>query len=494
MLIFNGINLEEYFKNKDGKAYLVVGIPRGRGVMNDELSRITTPHHPGSYYVGKRTPERVIEVDFTLKGVSSIDLRKRIDELNALLDTEQPVPMVFTDEPDMTYYGKKESVEERLETDRIHQTTVTFICPMPYKLGAEQTIEIDELNWGADINNAGTVDTDMIVEIEVDRPSTFLDVWKNDKEYFRIGNPLPVTTTPKERQTKIYETHFADMLGWQPAVSSDDSDVSGSLKIAHEYLVPESFGTITDRYHGPSIRRSIPGGPIQDFVLETYVSFGADTIEEIGRVEIQLLDNNSKVVCRTSIEEKSYYERANWGKVSLGHYTDPNWKDLIHETGDYRDTWNDFYGRLYVARVSNMWMAYIAKFDDREGAAYAQDGAARYFEWYDTEGWHMNPVSQIQIGMQMWSTAPPVRVMEIDLLRFYKINREIDPSESNIFDVGDKILIDSSRNLVSINGKSCIDQKDVFSEFLKLTRGNNRIDIHPKWVGKKRIKYRERYR
>lgn len=455
---------------------------------------LKVPHRPGGFLLGTTTEERRIDVPFVIKAKNQSDLQKIKEDLADWLITDQPCELIFDDEPDRTYLAILDGALDLQELVYKGKGTLTFICPMPYKLGAEQTIEIDELNWGADINNAGTVDTDMIVEIEVDRPSTFLDVWKNDKEYFRIGNPLPVTTTPKERQTKIYETHFADMLGWQTAVSSDNSDVSGSLKIAHEYLVPESFGTITDRYHGPSIRRSIPGGPIQDFVLETYVSFGADTIEEIGRVEIQLLDNNSKVVCRTSIEEKSYYERANWGKVSLGHYTDPNWKDLIHETGDYRDTWNDFYGRLYVARVSNMWMAYIAKFDDREGAAYAQDGAARYFEWYDTEGWHMNPVSQIQIGMQMWSTAPPVRVMEIDLLRFYKINREIDPSESNIFDVGDKILIDSSRNLVSINGKSCIDQKDVFSEFLKLTRGNNRIDIHPKWVGKKRIKYRERYR
>lgn len=455
---------------------------------------LKVPHRPGGYLLNTTTEERRIDVPFVIKAKNQSDLQKIKEDLADWLITDQPCELIFDDEPDRTYLAILDGTLDLAEFVYKGKGTLTFICPMPYKLGAEQTIEIDELNWGADINNAGTVDTDMLVEIEVDRPSTFLDIWKNDKEYFRIGNPLPVTTTPKERQTKIYGTDFADMLGWQPAVSSDNSDVSGSLKIDHEYLVPESFGTITERYHGPSIRRSIPEGPIQDFVLETYVSFGASTVEEIGRVEIQLLDNNSKVVCRTSIEEKSYYERANWGKVSLGHYTHPHWKDLIHETGDYRDTWNDFYGRLYVARVNNMWMAYIAKFDDREGAAYAQDGAARYFEWYDTEGWHMNPVSQIQIGMQMWSTAPPVKVMAIDLLRFYKINREIDPSESNIFDVGDKILIDSSRNLVSINGKSCIDQKDVFSEFLKLTRGNNRIDIHPKWVGKKRIKYRERYR
>ncbi|MEH6977972.1 MULTISPECIES: distal tail protein Dit [Bacillus] len=455
---------------------------------------LQVPNYPGARLINTETDIRVLSIPVGIIVPKGGNLEKIKEEIADWLITDQPCELIFDVEKDRTYMAV---VDESFDPDEfvdLGTGTLKFICPMPYKLGAEKQVELNNTQLGIDITNKGTVDSDMRIEIEVDKPSTYLDVWKNDKDYFRIGNPLPVTSVPKERQTKIYGTDFADMLGWQPAVSSDNSDVSGSMKIANEYLVPESFGAITDKYHGPSIRRSIPGGPVQDFVLETYVSFGADTVEEIGKIEIQLLDNNSKVVCRTSIEEKSYSERANWGRVALGHYTHPKWVDLIHETGDYRDTWNDFYGRLYVARVSNMWMAYIAKFDDRPGAAYAQDGAARYFEWYDTEGWHMNPVSQIQIGMQMWSTAPPVKVMEVDLMKFYRINREVDPAESNLFDVGDKILIDSSRNLVSVNGKSCIDQKEIFSEFLKLSRGKNHIEVHPSWVGKKKIKYRERYR
>ncbi|PDY50313.1 phage tail protein, partial [Bacillus cereus] len=61
-----------------------------------------------------------LEVEVTLKGASSFDLRKRLNELNSILDTEEEVPIVFADEPEMTYYGMKESVEELLETDRLY--------------------------------------------------------------------------------------------------------------------------------------------------------------------------------------------------------------------------------------------------------------------------------------------------------------------------------------------------------------------------------------
>ena len=60
---------------------------RGRGILSDEINELTVPHRPGSYFLSKRTPKRVLEVDFSLKE-SLFELRKRIDELNGLLDTE----------------------------------------------------------------------------------------------------------------------------------------------------------------------------------------------------------------------------------------------------------------------------------------------------------------------------------------------------------------------------------------------------------------------
>ncbi|MEW4154489.1 hypothetical protein Q0N88_33200 [Bacillus thuringiensis] len=86
MLVFNEINLEEYFEQKYEKGFFMVNDIRGRGILSDEINELTVPHRPGSYFLSKRTPKRVLEVDFSLKGVSLFELRKRVDELNGLLE------------------------------------------------------------------------------------------------------------------------------------------------------------------------------------------------------------------------------------------------------------------------------------------------------------------------------------------------------------------------------------------------------------------------
>lgn len=46
---------------------------RGRGILSDEINELTVPHRPGSYFLSKRPPKRVLEVDFSLKGVSLLN-------------------------------------------------------------------------------------------------------------------------------------------------------------------------------------------------------------------------------------------------------------------------------------------------------------------------------------------------------------------------------------------------------------------------------------
>ncbi|NMW17403.1 phage distal tail protein, partial [Bacillus paranthracis] len=62
-----------------------------------------------------------------------------------------------------------------------------------------------------------------------------------------------------------------------------------------------------------------------------------------------------------------------------------------------------------------------------------------------------------------------------------------------IFDTGDKIVIDTEKSLVTINGEKAINIKEIFSNFPIVIRGENRIDIMPPDVNAT-ISYRERYR
>lgn len=44
MLVFNGINLEEYFEQKYEKGFFMVNDIRGRGILSDEINELTVPH------------------------------------------------------------------------------------------------------------------------------------------------------------------------------------------------------------------------------------------------------------------------------------------------------------------------------------------------------------------------------------------------------------------------------------------------------------------
>ncbi|MCU5656482.1 phage tail family protein [Bacillus mycoides] len=502
MLIFNGIDLEKKFNQQDRNGYLVIGIPRGRGVINDEVSRLSTPHRSGSHHLRNRTPERVIEIDFTLKGVSSLDLRQRINELNAILDTENPVSMAFTDEPDMTYFGIKESVEESLETDRIHKCTITFICPIPYKLGKTNTQNFTQ-NWSTEITsnftNKGSVEVPALIEIEAKKPSTFLDVWFGaypyDRDYFRIGYPLTVEETTVQERERVMWDDMSTIVGWAPVKGQvEEMQGTGELKTKDNTAIYCPYYGVegTKGFHGGIAKKNIPGGPIQDFEMEARVHFQSKHIDQMGRVEILLLDDTSNIVTRININD--LYNEAELTKayMRIGNGGTPNsFRKLIDTSGAHPNTFNNFYGRLRIARRGKQWSVYVAKF--RDGTEI--DDASLVERWIDETGNPMTErkIAQVMIAICRWDRNTPVYTMQIDDLKIWKVNKVPDNTKPYIFDTGDKIVIDTERSLVTINGKNAINIKDIFSNFPKVIRGDNRIDIMPPDVNAT-VSYRERYR
>lgn len=55
---------------------------------------------------------------------------------------------------------------------------------------------------------------------------------------------------------------------------------------------------------------------------------------------------------------------------------------------------------------------------------------------------------------------------------------------------GDKVRIDTEKSLVSINGASAINLKDLFSDYPKINKGQNKLEIMPANIGKAKVIYR----
>ncbi|MHA4153191.1 distal tail protein Dit [Bacillus cereus] len=494
MLVFNGINLEEYFEKKYEKGFFMVNDIRGRGILSDEINELTVPHRPGSYFLNKRTPKRVLEIDFSLKGVSLFELRKRIDELNGLLNTGEPVKITFTDEPDFVYYGIKESVEENLEKSNIHQATITIICSNPYKSGLTKTVEFQANERGlvANVQNKGSVESNPIIEIEVTNPSTFLDVWNGDN-YFRIGWPLRMDQVPVERNQRVMWDEMSTTIGWTDVPNSEDMIGGGAFKVdAGSRLVPVYLGeTNIKGWHGCIAKKNIPQGPLQDFIMQAYVGVRSSHPDQMGRVEIGLLDENSDYVARISMNDVHWQAEQNTGFAKLGNKKKPvSERVLINEPGDHPTTWNQYRGRLWLARTGNRWEAYISKFLWNT----EKDDSERFVVWEDENNVNMDKVAQVQISISQFSDNMFCTDMSIDDLKIWKVNMNTQDNPPYIFDVGDKVVIDTERSLVSINGKKAINLKDIFSDYPVINKGSNKLEIMPSDVGIAKVTYRERYR
>ncbi|MDA2461095.1 phage tail family protein [Bacillus cereus] len=494
MLVFNEINLEEYFEQKYEKGFFMVNDIRGRGILSDEINELTVPHRPGSYFLSKRTPKRVLEVDFSLKGVSLFELRKRIDELNGLLSTEEPVKITFTDEPDIVYYGIKESVAETLEKSNIHQATITIICSNPYKLGPTKTVEFQASGHGlvANVQNKGSVESNPIIEIEVTKPATFLDVWNGDN-YFRIGWPLRMDQVPVERNQRVMWDEMSTTVGWTNVPNSEDMIGGGAFKVdAGSRLVPVYLGeTNIKGWHGCIAKKNIPQGPLQDFIMQAYVGVRSSHPDQMGRVEIGLLDENSDYVARISMNDVHWQAEQNTGFAKLGNKKKPvSERVLINEPGDHPTTWNQYRGRLWLARTGNRWEAYISKFLWNT----EKDDSERFVVWEDENNVNMDKVAQVQISISQFSDNMFCTDMSIDDLKIWKVNMHTQDNPPYIFDVGDKVVIDTERSLVSINGKKAINLKDIFSDYPVINSGSNKLEIMPSDVGIAKVTYRERYR
>ena len=463
---------------------------------------LEVPHYPGGRLLRTQTKMRKILVPIALLYDSAEEAEKLKEEIADWLITDQPRELMFDDEKDRTFLA---IIDETLDLDQlvdIGEGTLTFICPMPYKLGKtnthtfirEATTEITSY-----FTNKGSVEAPALIEIDVNKPSTFLDVWFGaypyDRDYFRIGYPLTVEETTVQERERVMWDDMSTIVGWTPVKGQvEEMQGTGELKPKDNTAIycPFYGEEGTKGFHGGIAKKNIPGGPIQDFEMEARVHLQSKHIDQMGRVEVLLLDDTSNIVARINMNDLYWDAEITKAHMKVGNSGTPNSiRKLVDTSGAHPNTFNNFYGRLRIARRGKEWSVYVARF--RDGTEI--DDASLVERWIDETGNPMTErkIAQVMIAICRWDRNTPVYTMQIDDLKIWKINKVPSNTKPYIFDTGDKVIIDTERSLVTINGKNAINIKDIFSNFPDIVRGENRIDIMPPDV-KATVSYRERYR
>ncbi|MED3326892.1 phage tail family protein [Bacillus thuringiensis] len=457
---------------------------------------LKTPGYPGARLLGTDTDPRPLPVPVGIIVPDGTDLETLKEEIAAWLITEEAVELVFDATPDRIYLA---IIDEDFNPDdfvTLGKGTLKFICPMPYKLGPTRTVDFQTgaLGLTANVQNKGTVHSNPIIEIDITKPNTFLDVWFEDKyakepDYFRIGVPLKMEQLPVERNQRLIWDEMSTTVGWSKVSSMEDGNPVGEMKTDSYQFYCSDYGS-GNGWHGAAVKKSIPGGPVQDFIMQAHVTCKSKNINEMGRVEIAILDENSKVLSKIAMNDLYWQAEQNFGTMVIGYDNKPGKTGLIYESGDYPNTWNQYYGRLWIARTGNDWEAYISKFLP----GTEKDDSERFARWTDKDNKHMEKAAQIQISIMQWQDVPPVEAMTVSNLKFWKVNLNNQNTPPYIVDVGDKVVIDTESSHVSIEGKNAINLKDIFSNFPVINKGTNKLEIIPSDIGIAKVRYRERFR
>ncbi|MDF9495097.1 phage tail protein [Bacillus cereus] len=453
---------------------------------------LSVPGYPGARLLTTETEMRVLPVPVGIIVPDGSDLETLKEEIAEWLITEKPVELVFDVTPDRTYLAVIDEDFDPEDFITLGKGTLNFVCPMPYKLGPTKTLEFEMDGRGliANVQNKGSVESNPIIEVEVTKPSTFLDVW-NGTNYFRIGYPLKADQVPVERNQRVLWDEMGTTIGWTDVPKTEDMTGGGKFKSDGYRFMAEYLGEPTVKgWHGCIAKKNIPQGPLQDFIMQAYVHINSYHWDQMGRVEIGLLDENSDYVARISMSDVQWEAEQNSGFASVGNSKKPGGQVLINEHGDHPDTWTNFRGRLWLARTGNRWEAYISKFI----LGTEIDDAERFVVWFDENNVNMNKVTQVQISISQFSNNMFCSQMSIDDLKIWKVNMNTQNNPPYIFDVGDKVVIDTERSLVTINGKSAINLKDIFSDYPVIHKSSNKLEIMPSTVGTAQVTYRERFR
>ncbi|MEC2664245.1 phage tail family protein, partial [Bacillus cereus] len=429
---------------------------------------VRVPHRAGALFLHTETEERRIDVPLVIKAAKDMaDLQKVKEDLADWLYTEQPAELVFDDELDRTYLALIDGSVDLDEIVNRGKGVITFVCPMPYKLGKQNTHSFSQ-NGSTEVTasfvNQGNIEAPAIIEIEAQKPSTFLDVWFGEypynRDYFRIGYPLKTEQLPVERNQRLIWDEMATTVGWSKVSSMEDGNPIGEMKSDKYQFYCSDFGTSAGKgWHGAAVKKNIPGGPVQDFIMQAHVTCKSKKINEMGRVEIAILDENSKVLSKIAMSDVFWQAEQNFGTMVIGYDNKPGKTGLIYESGDYPNTWNQYFGRLWIARTGNVWEAYISKFLP----GTEKDDSERFARWTDEKNDHMEKAAQIQISIMQWQDVPPVEAMTVSDLKFWKVNLNTQNNPPYIFDVGDKVVIDTENTHVIIEWKNSINKKQFFS-------------------------------
>src|SRR5690625_851513 len=438
---------------------------RGRGLTERELTTIRALGSDEDYVTYRTKPPRYLEIDYEIRAGDKKSLRKKIDEVSAILETTEKIPIVFQDESDRTYFGEYAGAEQSVEYHHvgIHRGTI-YILRDKYKYGPEKN-----LLFHADIvtvENNGTAEALPVFELEATQKTTFAMISNQDDEYNLVGQPADDDVQVVDTRKSVLYENGSTIDTWSTA-SLDMLDnhfvknIGGTMTSDGAGIRANGYGT-GDKLHGPAVYKEIE--PIQDFEIETTFDIISRREEENFRMGINFLDENMNMLGHIGIKDNSRnYKRrtplARYGPYRGAGRSNGNLIGDSRKNDQARET-TLFY--LRAKRTGNTFDFYIGEWQNHKHIR-------SWHEVYrDVNNDYNGRLKYITLYITKWDDRPNPSRLRINSVEVFELSQATVDQTPYILYPGDVVLFDHKNDDILVNGEPRNDLKNFGGSFFSL--------------------------
>lgn len=468
---FNGVVLSNYAKIIDVRRDILA--PRS-------LQTIDVPKRNGSYLFGKKNEARIFEVDIMFIG----DVETKRAQLAEVLDTDDLVPLEFSDKPGVEYMAILTEDTPLTQVMHTASATLCFLIAEPFGYGSSYLATIPSTNTEgtAEIAVYGDAPVFPVIKATFTQDTPAFAVAVSDK-YLQLGTFQDTETTPLPYEQLILWDDASSMTGWTALTGTlEDNELTGAGITTNGYSFRvDDYGTGTG-WHGSAISKGF-SEPLQDFLFQAKVQLKCNSASQMGKIDFYFRNAANEIIGKMTMKEDNITAELNRAQTALGLY---GYRDVILDRKV--KNLNDFDGIFRMRRYEG----------NKINAYYGQQANGRE-TWststrtIDVNAKFADPITSVVVCITAYGSQPAA-TMFVEDIKFWKLN-EIQPDTqvNEIFHAGDVLEIDMAKGRIILNEVDAIRHMVPGSQFFALNPGTDTLGVTG-GVADVEITYRSRWR
>lgn len=434
-----------------------------------ERKWVNVPNMPGAYPAGTEVKPRPLDIPVVLESKSLKDLQKMKEDLAGWLVTDEPKELIFDDEPDRVYYAMVDGATDIDDLISVGVGIIHFICPDPYKYGPRLVAQIDDPLEPIILTNRGTAPSKPVFRFNVTKPTTYIDIIKDD-DYMSIGQPESVSTTPYNPRTRRLNDEMRTTVGWGEAFfQPDGGSKAGAMAILGdgEEFGATNYGSGT-AWHGPMLQRTFE--PCDDYYIRVRFNVRTNDPRQRSRGDMYFLTTDGSQIGKVSAVIRDTTMRATI-EIRL-----QNGLKTTYPVNRLNAFDKGFYGYVSILKEGTKFSFDIGVEQSRPGGGFdVVHKETHYFD--DINGDYQLPLAGVAAHVSTWATAPLPWRARLRSVLVDKVNKE--EGVPYIVQVGDEVTIDHDKEVILINDEPRTDLKDFGGNYFRLQPGDNVIMLNP---------------